>query len=144
VSEDGERLIVECDGTAAAAADALRGFFEAQARGDIEARLAQRSREMGEPVTSLGFRDQKTLWGSCSPRRRALSFNVKLVMAPPESLDYIVVHELAHFRWRGHGVRFWERVARFCPDFRAHRRWLRDHGWRLSFPSPASLSNLVQ
>ena len=42
-----------------------------------------------------------------------------------EELDYVVVHELAHLRWRGHGPRFWGLVERFVPDADAHRRWLR-------------------
>jgi predicted metal-dependent hydrolase len=88
---------------------------------------------MEQPFRRLQIRAQRTLWGSCSPRTGTLSFNARLIMAPPAVLDYIVVHELAHFRWRGHGPRFWERVARFCPEHKTHRRWLRENGWRLQF-----------
>ncbi len=117
-----------------AAGDSRRFLFE-EARRDLCERLAVRCVEMDQPHGAVQVRDQKTLWGSCSPRSGTLSFNAKLVMAPPAVLDYIVVHELTHFKWRGHGVRFWERVARFCPDYKVHRRWLRDNAWRLSLPS---------
>lgn len=116
-------------------ASLTRAFFFEEARRDLEACLTARSAEMEQPFRRMVVREQKTLWGSCSPRTGTLSFNVKLVMAPPAVLDYIVVHELAHFKWRGHGVRFWERVARFCPDYKARRRWLRENGWRLALPA---------
>jgi predicted metal-dependent hydrolase len=52
-------------------------------------------------------------------------------MAPPETLDYLVIHELAHLHEMNHSKRFWTRVAQHCPDWKAHRRWLRDHSGRL-------------
>jgi len=125
------------------AGDPRRFFFE-EARRDVLVRLAARSAEMGQPHGAVQIREQKTLWGSCSPRSGTLSFNAKLVMAPPAVLDYIVVHELAHFKWSRHSVRFWERVARFCPNYKIHRRWLRDNAWRLSIPStPADPAPLL-
>lgn len=117
------------------AAGTLRSFIFAEATRDLSERLALRSREMDQPFGSMSVRDQKSLWGSCSPRTGVLSFNARLVMAPPGVLDYIVVHELAHFRWSGHGARFWALVARHCPDYAACRRWLRDNAWRLRIPA---------
>lgn len=126
------------------AAASLRRFFFAEARRDLLARLDVRRRDMEQPHGEVRVREQKSLWGSCSPGSGTLSFNAKLVMAPPEVLDYIVVHELAHFKWSRHGVRFWERVARFCPDYKRHRRWLRENAWRLAIPStPADLAPFV-
>lgn len=115
----------------------LRAWLLAEARRDLESALRRRSAEMEQPYGRIAVREQRWLWGSCSPASGTVSLNARLVMAPPAVLDYIVVHELAHFRWRGHGARFWERVARFCPDYRLHRRWLRENAWRLRFPPTA-------
>ena len=76
------------------------------------------------------MRDQRTRWGSASPSG-ALSFSWRLVLAPPEVLDAVVVHELAHLRIRGHGRGFWGLVERHAPQTRASRRWLRDHAREL-------------
>ena len=62
----------------------------------------------------ITVRDQRSRWGSAS-RKGTLSFSWRLVLAPPEILDYVVVHELAHLRWAGHGVRFWTWCAASRP-----------------------------
>jgi predicted metal-dependent hydrolase len=71
--------------------------------------------------------DQRTLWGSCSTSG-TLSFNWRLVLAPLEVADYVVVHELCHLRVHGHSRRFWALLERHRPQFREHRDWLREHG----------------
>lgn len=88
-------------------------------------------------------KDQRTLWGSCSGRRN-LNFNWRLAVAPPEALDYVVIHELCHLREMNHSKRFWDLVRAACPDYKSRRRWLRDNsalvrnkGERPLFPGPA-------
>lgn len=82
------------------------------------------------PFERICLRDQKTRWGSCS-RRGTLSFNWRLVMAPPEVLRYVVAHELAHTREPNHSPRFWQLLETLYGDPRPARQWLRDHGARL-------------
>ena len=71
--------------------------------------------------------DQRTLWASCSARG-TLSFNWRLVLAPLEVLDYVVVHELCHLRVPNHSKRFWKLVEGRRPHWRGQRAWLREHG----------------
>jgi predicted metal-dependent hydrolase len=66
---------------------------------------------------------QKTKWRGCS-RRRNLSFNWRLVTAPPQVRDYIVVHELAHLVEPYHSIWFWLIVRSYCPEYEKWRRWL--------------------
>ncbi|PIP85683.1 hypothetical protein COW83_03000, partial [Candidatus Collierbacteria bacterium CG22_combo_CG10-13_8_21_14_all_43_12] len=68
-----------------------------------------------------------SIWGSCSPSNR-LCFNRKLIMAPHEVVDYVVIHEVCHLVHRNHSSRFWGLVAKLDPKYKEHRRWLyRNH-----------------
>lgn len=107
-------------------ADVIERWLRLEARRDLERRVADRSRQMSLTPARITVRDQRSRWGSAS-RRGTLSFSWRLVLAPPEILDYVVVHELAHLRWAGHGSRFWSLVHRFAPEADHCRRWLRQH-----------------
>ena len=100
---------------------------------EAEAALARqvqvRSKEMGVKPAGMAIRNQRTRWGSCSTRG-TLSFNWRLIMAPPEVLDYVVVHELAHMHQQNHSKAFWAIVARYCPDYLACRNWLKTKSGR--------------
>ena len=109
---------------------ALESWLRRRARQDIESRLAERTREMRRKSGRIYIMDQRTKWGGCS-RRENLSFNWRLIMAPPEVLDYIVVHELASLNESNHSARFWLIVRSRCPDYERHKAWLRDHQDRL-------------
>jgi predicted metal-dependent hydrolase len=79
---------------------------------------------LGVAYKRVFIKDQRTLWGSCS-REGNLNFNWRIAKAPPEILDYLVIHELAHLREMNHSPRFWAVVAEHCPDYKVHRKWLR-------------------
>jgi predicted metal-dependent hydrolase len=106
--------------------EALERQLRREAREVLSARIAVRGKEMDVEPGTLQVRDQKSRWGSAS-RRGALSFSWRLILCPPDVLDYVVVHELAHLRWGGHGKRFWHLVEKHYGDHRAARKWLRDH-----------------
>lgn len=82
---------------------------------------------IGVAYTRIRIGGQRTLWGSCSACG-TLSFNWRLVLAPSEVLDYVVVHELCHRRVPNHSREFWALVERHRPDWRRQRDWLREHG----------------
>ena len=70
-------------------------------------------------------------WGSCT-RDGNISFTWKLIQCPAPVVDYVVIHELAHLLELNHSARFWNHVARMCPDFRRHRRFLTENALRYS------------
>ena len=71
----------------------------------------------------ITIKDQKTRWGSCSSKGN-LNYNWRIVMAPPEVIDYLVIHELCHLRIPNHSTLFWQEVSKFSPNFKSHRTWL--------------------
>ena len=79
---------------------------------------------------SLSVRDPKTRWGSCSGRGN-LSFSWRLLLAPEQVLEYVVVHELLHLREHNHSKRFWRLVEAAYPGWQEQARWLREHGQEL-------------
>jgi len=92
----------------------------------IHARVAHWAGQLGLEYKKVYIKDQRSLWGSCSGRRN-LNFNWRLAAAPPEALDYVVIHELCHLREMNHSKRFWAHVGAACPDYKMQRRWLRDN-----------------
>jgi len=78
----------------------------------------------------ITIKDQKTRWGSCSSRGN-INYNWRIIMAPPEVIDYLVVHELCHLRIPNHSETFWQEVGKFSPLFKQHRTWLRTNGMML-------------
>lgn len=82
------------------------------------------SKQLGLLPRSLRFTTVSSYWGSCSPTG-VLSFNLKLAYTQPDAVEYVVVHELAHLRYRGHGLRFWELVKKHYPKTNEVRAYLR-------------------
>ncbi|TMK23512.1 MAG: M48 family metallopeptidase [Actinobacteria bacterium] len=107
-------------------------------------RAASPSSRAGAPRASsprcssrIQIRDQRTRWGSCSANGN-LSFNWRLVLAPIEVLDYVVVHEVCHLREANHSRRFWRLVETRRPDWRDQKAWLDAHGPELLAFRPAA------
>lgn len=105
----------------------LTTFLKTTAQKYIVPRTKKLAEVMGMTYTSLTLRDQKTRWGSCSSTG-ALNFNWRLVQYPVPVIDYVIVHELAHRREMNHSSRFWALVAKYDPEYQAHRRWLKKYG----------------
>jgi predicted metal-dependent hydrolase len=103
----------------------------------VSALAEEEAERLGVAYQRIRIGDQRTLWGSCSPKG-TLSFNWRLVLAPLEVLDYVVVHELCHLRVPNHSLRFWMLVERRRPRWREPRDWLREYGAELLAlrPSP--------
>ncbi len=90
----------------------------------IHKSLTKYSGLMDLKYKSVRFTTVQTYWGTCAPDS-VLSFNLALRFTPPVCIEYVVAHELAHLRWRGHGVRFWAMVEKFYPETKEARKILR-------------------
>lgn len=101
-----------------------------RAKSVLAQRIAYFARQIGVTYGRITVRDQKTRWGSCSQTGN-LNFNFRLILAPLEVLDYVVVHELCHRRQMNHSAQFWQEVAQVLPDYRKRKAWLTENGWRL-------------
>jgi predicted metal-dependent hydrolase len=101
----------------------LKANAETQARQLLDAEAAR----LGVRYAGLRIRDPRTRWGSCGPQGHIM-LSLRLALAPPEVFRYVVVHELCHLRWHGHGRRFWDLVEKQMPGYREQRAWLKRHG----------------
>jgi hypothetical protein len=119
----------------------VSSWYRARARAAVETAVAREARRLRMRYAQLAIRDQRTRWGSCSARG-VLSFNWRLVLAPVEVLEYVVVHELCHLREHNHSRAFWRLVDTARPGYRAERDWLERHGPELlAYEPPASSSS---
>ena len=116
----------------------LEAWFRERARVLIDAQIARNAPALGVNPTAVSVRDQRSRWGSASHRGR-LSFSWRLILAPPEALETVVIHELAHLRVFGHGPAFWALVAGRRPDHLTWRKWLRTHSLELHAALDASI-----
>ena len=85
---------------------------------------------MGVTYGRITIRNQRSRWGSCSAKGN-LNFNCLLMLTPPEVIDSVVVHELAHRKEMNHSERFYEQVLRVYPEYYRWNRWLKENGGAL-------------
>lgn len=89
------------------------------------------SQQIGVEYQKITLKKVSSIWGSCSIRNN-LNFNRKLIMAPDEIVDYVIIHELCHIVHRNHSSRFWALVREHDPNYLSHRRWLRTNSHLLT------------
>lgn len=136
------------DGKASVFVDYEEERIVIKAKDDVEARMAlldsiRQSADTYLPIRvgelashmklvykAIRVKDQKTRWGSCSSQGN-LNLNARIMLAPPEVIDYLIIHELAHLVQMNHSAAFYRIVERFCPEYRRHQRWLKDQGYLL-------------
>lgn len=106
---------------------AMRGFIVAQMKREV-ARLTRLYEPLvGRNVLSTRLLPMNSLWGSLSIQGR-MTLDLSLMLAPPQALEYVVVHEMSHLWIRNHGRRFWERVEAVFPQYQEMRVWLSRNG----------------
>ncbi len=112
----------------------LEAPYRQAAKEYIPKRVAYYAELLDVTYATISIRDQKTRWGSCSSKGN-LSFSWRLILAPPKVLDYVVVHELCHRKEMNHSPRFWALVESIIPDYKIHRKWLKENGEKLTILS---------
>ncbi len=109
----------------------LLALYKQLAKQEIEKRIEYFSQTMGLQPTSVKIGSANTYWGCCSAKN-GLIFSWKLVMAQPDAIDYVIVHELAHIKEHNHSARFWELVENVLPDYKFRREKLKELQRKLS------------
>lgn len=122
--EDGQLV---CHAPQAALARLVERWYRQEARGLLGERLGLHAARAGIALPPLRISNARTRWGSLSPTG-VVSLNWRLLKAPLEIIDYVICHELAHFRQRNHSPAFWREVALLFPDWQQARADLRRHG----------------
>lgn len=104
----------------------LEGWYREQAALIFKEKADGFQKIMGVHYNRITIRGQRKRWASASPLGN-LSINWKLLLAPEKIIDYVIMHELAHFKYMDHSRKFWEYLARYCPKWREYRKWLIVH-----------------
>ena len=95
------------------------------AAADIPQRVKRYAEIVGVSPTAVKINSASTRWGSCSSKG-SLNFSWKLILAPEDVIDYVVVHELCHIKHMDHSPAFWAEVGKVIPDWRDKREALKD------------------
>ena len=128
VVPEGDALLVP--GPEEAMASRLQAFLKTLARDRLATASDRYAGLIGRPYSRLTLRDTRSRWGSCTANG-GLMYSWRLIMAPPEVLDYVAAHEVAHLQEMNHSAAFWSLVERLMPDYRDPRQWLRKEGGTL-------------
>jgi predicted metal-dependent hydrolase len=105
-------------------------WYRTQAKMIINERVDVYARQYNFQYKRIGITSARTRWGSCSANG-SLNFSWRLMMAPIEAIDYVIIHELVHTVVHNHSRQFWDKVARIMPDYQERRKWLRTHAQEL-------------
>ncbi len=129
----GDKLVVKVDQAAPPGdvphivRDEVLRFLSKQAAAEVERRLPKLADRIGVRPGRITIKDTKSRHGSCSADG-SISIAYRVVMAPPEVMDYVIIHELCHIRHPNHSRAFWALVAEMMPGYERHKQWLKDNG----------------
>jgi predicted metal-dependent hydrolase len=127
IDRDAFRPTIRVAGLPEHASRRLLDWLKREARRRIDERVTVYAAMLGVKPKRITIRDTSSRWGSCSSAR-SLSFSWRLVLAPPNVLDYVVAHEVCHLRELNHKPRFWRLVEMIVPDIERSQTWLSENG----------------
>lgn len=105
-------------------------FYKVEAERVLKQRTSYYSNTMTVNPNKITIKDQKTVWGSCSSRKN-INYSYRLIMAPLDIIDYVVVHELCHLMHMNHSKEYWKTVEAILPDYIERKQWLKSYGHTL-------------
>lgn len=108
----------------------VQAFLKTLARDRLATASDRHALALGRSYSKLTLRDTRSRWGSCTTAG-GLMYSWRLILTPPEVLDYVAAHEVAHLQEMNHSEAFWSLVERLCPDYAEPRQWLRRNGGAL-------------
>ena len=109
---------------------ALLSWYRQQAELYLRSQTANLASKTNLKPRTITVKTYKARWGSCGVNAD-IQFNWKLILAPPEIIDYVIIHELCHIKQHNHSAAFWQLVQHHCPDFKMARMWLKNNGYTL-------------
>jgi predicted metal-dependent hydrolase len=109
------------------AQELFQAWYKQQARLFLSERVSAIAAQHSFHYQKIRISSARTRWGSCSSLG-TLSFTYRLVMAPPQVIDYVVMHELVHTQVHNHSKTFWNKVAELMPDYKTRLAWLKKNG----------------
>lgn len=120
-------FVLTTDGTEACARKLMEKFYRLKAKEILEPMATLYAQRIGVTYKKLTIRNQATRWGSCSSSGN-LSFNMKILCAPLEMIEYVVLHELVHRRYFNHSSTFWKEVEKWMPDYKIKMNYFKEVG----------------
>lgn len=109
----------------------LKKWYKKQAFAFVNDRVEYYKNIIGVTVNSVSIKSRKSQWGSCDSNGD-ITFSWRLVMARPEAIDYVVIHELCHRKHMDHSREFWNEVQKYMPDFKKQKQWLEENSVNLN------------
>ena len=106
---------------------ALIAWYKQQAELYLRSQSTFLTSQTGLSPRSITVKTYKARWGSCR-LNGDIQYNWKLILAPPEIIDYVIIHELCHLQQHNHSAAFWRLVQQHCPNFKTARLWLKNNG----------------
>ncbi|MBR5941697.1 MAG: M48 family metallopeptidase [Neisseriaceae bacterium] len=105
----------------------LDKFYANAVKNQLSLILEKWVTQMNTPQPKISIRKMKTRWGSCSPNKKSIRINSELAKYPSECLQYVLVHELAHFFVKGHGDDFIAIIDKNMPNWQKYKKMLDNH-----------------
>ena len=129
-AEDGSWQLVS-SGDESAYARRIERYLRQQAMKTLQAETDRQAARLGVTGVKVSLFDAKGRWGSCTPLRKTIRYSWRVIMAPPEALNYLVAHEVAHLKHPDHSPAFWARVTELFGPYKTARDWLKKRGQEL-------------